>query len=266
MNLICPVCEGLLSRQDGCYTCPENHSFDIARQGYVNLLTVQRRHSAHPGDTREQVLSRREFLEGGFYAPIAGALIAAAEKYGASGPVLDVGCGEGYYCARLADALDAELVGLDISKDAVRYAAGKYKRHRWLCATAARIPVDDGSAALLTSLFSVTLPEEFHRVLSENGLFFQVLAAQDHLLELKKVIYDQLIFRDKDTVPQLPGFVLLESIPIRFSFTVEGQQVQNLFAMTPHLFRVSKAGAERLRQTECLSDMASCVLNVFRRT
>ena len=266
MNLICPICEKLLSRQENRFLCPENHSFDIARQGYVNLLPIQRKHSAHPGDTREQVLSRREFLEGGFYAPIADSLIAAAKKYEASGPILDVGCGEGYYCTRLAKAMDAELTGLDISKDAVRYAAGKYKDAQWLCATAAQIPVENGGAGLLTSLFAITLPEEFHRVLRENGLFFQVLAAQDHLLGLKKIIYDELIFRKKDTVPDLPGFTLLESIPIRFTFTVEGQQVQNLFSMTPHLFRVSKNGADRLRETQSLTDTASCVLNVFRRT
>ena len=266
MNLICPICEKPLCREEHRLVCPENHSFDIARQGYVNLLPVQRRHSAHPGDTREQVLSRREFLEGGFYAPIADALIAAAKKYDAVGPILDVGCGEGYYCTRLARAMGEELAGLDISKDAVRYAAGKYKDAQWLCATAARIPVEDGAAGLLTSLFALTLPEEFHRILRENGLFFQVLAAQDHLLGLKKIIYDELIFREKDTVPELPGFTLLESVPIRFSFTVEGAQVQNLFAMTPHLFRVSEAGADRLRKTQTLTDTASCVLNVFRRT
>ena len=266
MNLICPICEKPLRREERSLVCPEKHSFDMARQGYVNLLPVQRRHSAHPGDTKEQVASRREFLTGGFYAPIADALIAAAEQYGASGPVLDVGCGEGYYCTRLARAMNAELVGLDISKDAVRYAAGKYKDAQWLCATAARIPVEDGAAGLVTSLFAITLPEEFHRVLREDGLFFQVLAAQDHLLGLKKIIYDELIFRDKDTVPQLPGFALMESIPVRFTFTVEGPQVQNLFAMTPHLFRVSKNGADRLRDTEKLTDTASCVLNVFRRT
>ena len=266
MNLICPICEKPLSRQENRFLCPENHSFDIARQGYVNLLPIQRKHSAHPGETREQVLSRREFLSGGFYAPIAEALAAAAKKYDACGPILDVGCGEGYYCTRLAKAMNAELTGLDISKDAVRCAAGKYKDARWLCATAAQIPVEDGAAGLLTSLFAITLPEEFHRVLRKNGLFFQVLAAQDHLLGLKKVIYDQLIFREKDTIPELPGFALLESIPIRFTFTVEGSQVQNLFAMTPHLFRVSKAGADRLRETQSLTDTASCVLNVFRRT
>ena len=266
MNLICPICGGVLNRGEGRFACQNHHSFDIARQGYVNLLTVQRRHSAHPGDTREQVLSRRAFLEGGFYAPIADALIAAAEKYGARGPILDVGCGEGYYCTRLAGAMGVPLTGLDISKDAVRYAAGKYKDAQWLCATAAQIPVESGGAGLLTSLFAITLPEEFHRILEENGLFFQVLAAQDHLLGLKKIIYDELIFREKDTVPELPGFALLESIPIRFPFTVEGQQVQNLFAMTPHLFRVGKAGAERRRSTQSLTDTASCVLNVFRRT
>ena len=118
---------------------------------------------------------------------------------------------------------------------------------------------------LLTSLFALTLPEEYHRVLAPGGLYFQVLAAQDHLLGLKSIIYDQLHFREKDSVPELPGFTRLESIPIRFAFTVEGEQVQNLFAMTPHMFRIGKEGARRLRETAQLTDTASCVLNVFRR-
>ena len=265
MNLICPICEKPLCREEHRLVCPAHHSFDIARQGYVNLLTVQQRHSAHPGDTKEQVLSRREFLEGGFYAPIAEALIAAAEKYGASGPILDVGCGEGYYCTRLAKAVGAELTGLDISKDAVRYAAGKYKDAQWLCATAARIPVEDGAAGLLTSLFALTLPEEFHRVLRENGLFFQVLAAQDHLLGLKSVIYDQLTRKPKDSTPNLSGFTLLESRQISFGFTIEGEQIPWLLSMTPHVFRIGKAGAQRLNGTRVLSDRASCVVNVYRK-
>lgn len=265
MDYQCPLCAQPLRREEKRYVCPQGHSFDIARQGYVNLLTVQQKHSLDPGDTRQQVLSRRAFLESGFYAPISEALNQAALDYNAQGEILDVGCGEGYYSARLAKTLGAELTGLDVSKEAVRCAAAKYKDYRWLCATAAQIPVETGAAGVVTSLFAITLPEEFHRVLREDGLFFQVLAAQDHLLGLKKIIYDELIFREKDTVPELPGFTLLESVPIRFSFTVEGAQVQNLFAMTPHLFRVSKAGVQRLRETERLTDTASCVLNVFRR-
>ena len=265
MNLLCPVCGEQLNLSGKQYLCPNRHSFDVARQGYVNLLTVQQKHSLNPGDTREQVLSRREFLEAGFYAPIAETLIAEAKALGITGQILDVGCGEGYYSARLADALEAPLTGLDISKEAVRCAAAKYKGKQWRCATAAHIPVEDGSVSLLTSLFALTLPQEFARVLQEGGYYFQVLAAEDHLLGLKGIIYDQLNFKEKNTVPELPGFALRKSVPIRFSFTVEGQQIQNLFSMTPHVFRIGKEGAERLRKTEILRDTASGVLNIYRR-
>ena len=266
MNLCCPICSEQLNLADRQYLCPNRHSFDIARQGYVNLLTVQQKHSLNPGDTREQVLSRREFLEAGHYAPIAQTLVDTAKNLRISGQILDVGCGEGYYSARLSDALDAPLTGLDISKEAVRCAAAKYKDKQWLCATAAHIPVADGSVDLMTSLFALTLPQEFARVLKPGGYYFQVLAAEDHLLGLKGIIYNQLNFKEKNTVPELPGFELVKSVPIRFTFTVEGKQVQNLFSMTPHVFRIGKNGAERLAKTETLTDTASCVLNVYRRS
>ena len=130
MVLICPICGEQLDNQGRSYVCPNRHSFDVARQGYVNLLPVQQKHSQNPGDTREQVLSRRSFLEADFYAPIARALIDTAREMQAVGPILDIGCGEGYYCTRLAEAMDAELVGLDISKEAVRCASAKYKQHQ----------------------------------------------------------------------------------------------------------------------------------------
>ena len=263
MELICPVCGEKLNRQDRSYVCPNRHSFDVARQGYVNLLTVQQKHSLNPGDTRAQVLSRRAFLEAGYYGPILNTLIETAKELGITGPIIDVGCGEGYYSAQLAAALNAELLGFDISKEAVRCAAAKYKGPTWLTATASHIPVENGSAQLLTSLFALTLPEEFARVLAEDGYYFQVLACQDHLLGLKSIIYDELKFKEKDSVPELPGFVLHKSVPIRFTFTVEGEQIQNLFSMTPHVFRIGKEGAERLKNTEILTDTASCVLNVY---
>ena len=82
---------------------------------------------------------------------------------------------------------------------------------------------------------------------------------------LKNIIYDEILLRDKDTVPELPGFERLESVPIRFDFRVEGEQVRNLFSMTPHVFRIGKEGARRLAETEVLEDTASCMLNIFRR-
>jgi hypothetical protein len=81
---------------------------------------------------------------------------------------------------------------------------------------------------------------------------------------LKSIIYDEILLRDKDSVPELPGFCLEESIPIRFTFTVEGAQVADLFSMTPHVYRIGPAGAERLRSTERLTDTASCVLNIYK--
>ena len=186
-----------------------------------------------------------------------------AKDLGCSGPVLDIGCGEGYYSAALAEEMGAELLGLDISKEAVRYAAGRYKNATWICASAAHLPVKDQSFGLITSLFALTMPEEFKRVLRPDGAFIQVLAAEDHLMGLKNIIYPQLHRKEKFTTPDIPGFHLAESRKLQFTFTVEGQQVQNLLCMTPHVYRIGKEGAERLRQTETLTDTASCVLNLY---
>lgn len=261
--LRCPICAGALEQKERAFVCEKGHSFDMARQGYVNLLPVQNKHSAQPGDTKEQVNARRAFLEGGFYAPIVEMLCVLAKKHGCAGPILDAGCGEGYYSGRLATAMDADLIGLDISKEAVRAAAGRYKGPMWLCASAAHIPVEDGSIGLLTSLFAMTAPEEFKRVLKKDGAFIQVLAAQDHLLGLKEIIYPKLNLKEKDSVPELPGFTLVESLPVKFTFTVAGEQVQNLLYMTPHVYRIGKEGAERLRGTQTLTDTASCVINLY---
>lgn len=264
MELLCPICREPLLQTGRSWRCAENHSFDIARQGYVNLLTVQQKHSLNPGDTREQVLARRSFLDGGFYAPIAQALCDLAKRHGCFGPILDVGCGEGYYSTRLAAALDAPLIGLDISKEAVRCAAGRYKAALWLCATATQLPVPTQSIGLVTSLFSITAAEAFYKVLKPEGALIQVLAQPDHLLGLKSVIYPQLHQKPKEITPEIPGFSLAESVPLRISFTVEGEQVQNLLSMTPHVYRISKEGAERLQKTERLTDTASCILNLYR--
>ena len=262
MELICPICQLPLFCEGRSLRCGRNHSFDVARQGYVNLLPVQQKRSLHPGDTREQVLSRREFLESGAYAPIVEAVKAAAG--GHAGPILDVGCGEGWYAVQVADHLGAELTGLDISKEAVRCAAAKYKGRRWICGTAAHLPIPDDSVGVLMSMFALTMPLEFSRVLKKDGIFIQVLAAQDHLMGLKTIIYPEILLKDKDSVPELPGFELVGSTPVRFEFTVEGEQIANLLSMTPHFWRISAEGAKRLKETETLTDTASCVVNVYQ--
>ena len=265
MNLICPICSQPLNREAKALRCPAGHAFDVARQGYVHLLPVQQKHSLHPGDTREQVLSRRSFLETGAYKPIVDAVCDALLRHNAGTEILDVGCGEGYYGVQAASAVNGHLTGLDISKEAVRCAAAKYKNAAWICGTAAHLPVADGSADVVMSMFALTVPGEFHRVLKERGLFIQVLAAQDHLMGLKKIIYPEILLKEKDSVPVIEGFSLVESIPVKFEFTAEGEQIGNLLSMTPHFWRISAQGARRLEQVTALTDRASCVVNVYRR-
>ena len=117
IQVICPVCGAALEPQGTAWRCVQGHCFDVARQGYVNLLTVTQKHSRHPGDTREMVAARRAFLDAGWYAPIAGALADLVRRFcPAAASVLDAGCGEGYYLSQLGWI--PERWGIDISRDA----------------------------------------------------------------------------------------------------------------------------------------------------
>ena len=263
---LCPVCGSALVREPERWHCENGHSFDVARQGYVNLLTVDRKHSRHPGDTRAQVAARRAFLDAGYYAPIARAVCELLRPC-APRAVLDAGCGEGYYLQQLGQVLpEAELWGVDISKDAVRYAAVRCRTGRFLTATAAHLPFGPAEFDCLLSMFALTEPVEFGRVLRPSGWFLQVLACEDHLTGLKRLIYPELLHRDKQLAAQLPGFRLREHRTLQFDFSLDSpEQIQNLLAMTPHFWRISQAGAARAAAAQSLQDTAHIVLNLYER-
>lgn len=263
----CPVCGLPLATAHTPWRCPKGHSFDVARQGYVNLLPVQQKHARHPGDTPAQVAARKRFLDGGFYRPIcqqAEQLLAPVLPHNAA--LLDVGCGEGYYSASLAQALQSELWGIDISKDAVRYAAVRYPPGHWITASAAHLPFPSDCFDGLMSLFALTVDAEFSRVLKPGGVFLQVLAGASHLLGLKKIIYPQLLQREKH--PATPeGFQLLQEQTLEFSFVLHTQQqVQDLLAMTPHYWRITQSGAQAAAATDYLEDTAQVLFRLYRVT
>ena len=264
MDLLCPVCGQVLCREDRTLRCAVGHCFDIARQGYVNLLTVDRKHARHPGDTKEQVAARKQFLDGGYYRPIADAVCRLLMPY-APAAVLDAGCGEGYYLTRLQEAMpQAEYAGIDISKDAVRYAAVRNRKALWLTATAAALPFPDASFDAVLSMFALTVEGEFARVLRPGGVYLQVLAGEEHLMGLKSVIYPQILRKEKVLRPQLQGFRLEHSETLEFEFAVRDHgQVENLLSMTPHFWRISKEGAQRLAKTDRLEDRAQVILNLY---
>ena len=173
IQVICPVCGAALEPQGAAWRCVQGHCFDVARQGYVNLLTVTQKHSRHPGDTREMVAARRAFLDAGWYAPIAKTLADLVRRFcPEAASVLDAGCGEGYYLSQLGWV--PERWGIDISRDAVRYAAARDRGAHWLTATAAHLPFADGGFDCVLSMFALTAGAEFFRVLRPGGIFLIV--------------------------------------------------------------------------------------------
>ena len=115
-------------------------------------------------------------------------------------------------------------------------------------------------------MFALTLPEEFSRVLEENGIFIQVLAGENHLPALKKIIYPELHHKEKVLRPELPGFTRIAEQTLEFSFELQdAESVSDLLSMTPHVWRISKEGAARLAQTERLEDTAQVVFNLYRK-
>ena len=266
MELLCPVCGQALRREETCWRCENRHSFDIARQGYVNLLTVDRKHAKHPGDTKEMVAARKAFLDGGFYRPIADMVKQLTVSLNPAS-VLDAGCGEGYYLTQLQQALPAtEFAGLDISKDAVRFAAVRNKQALWLTGTAAALPFPDGSFDGVLSMFALTVEGEFARILKPDGWYLQVIAGPEHLMGLKNIIYPEILRKDKVLHADLAGFRLEQTETLEFPFTLEeNSQVRNLLSMTPHFWRISKDGATRLSETDHLTDTAQVIFNLYRK-
>ena len=180
--LRCPVCGQKLARTgDQALRCGQGHSFDIARQGYVNLTAGR---SPHPGDSAEMVADRAAFLAEGHYDFIA---LALAETVRAEdGLVLDAGTGTGDYLARVLDAHPATTgLGLDVSKPALRRAARVHPRAGAALADLWRpLPLADASVVALLNVFAPRNGPEFHRVLRPDGLLLVVTPAQDHLKEL----------------------------------------------------------------------------------
>lgn len=262
---LCPLCRQPLQCGAAVWRCEAGHSFDVARQGYVNLLPVSQKHSLHPGDTREMIAARRAFLDTGVYSPIAQTLSSLLRRFCPDArSVLDAGCGEGYYLAQLPWI--AERWGIDISRDAVRYAAGRDKTARFLTASAAHLPFADGCFSCVLSMFALTAEKEFARVLAEGGVFVQVLAGARHLLGLKRIIYPELLEKPKDLQPVLEHFSLLHTQTLRFTFTLDSAEaVHNLLFMTPHVWRITRTGTEALAATPSLTDTAEVIFNIYAK-
>ena len=251
----CPLCGGALTRQEHRAVCPQGHSFDVARQGYVHLLPANRKHAKNPGDDKGMASARSRFLSGGYYAPLRDALCGLAGAY--AGPeegVLDSGCGEGYYTAGLGKALPrARVCGFDISKLAVKAAAGKYKSVEFGVASSFAIPLGKASVHLLTDVFSPLAAEEFARVVKPGGFFLYAVPGERHLYGLKELLYENP-YENPHRETEYPGFRFVGRTAVRGEIRVpDSQTAVDLFTMTPYYWKTGPQAAQRLETVEGFS-------------
>jgi 23S rRNA (guanine745-N1)-methyltransferase len=182
--LRCPTCAEPFQASDTALRCTNGHSFDIARQGYANLLTGKAPAGA---ETADMVAARARLLAAGHLEPVARAVAEEARRRAAgSGLVVDVGAGTGHYLATVLDALPAHHgLALDVAKAAVRWAARAHPRACAVVADAWRgLPLADGCADLVLDIFAPRNGAEFRRVLRPAGTLLVVTPQPDHLAEL----------------------------------------------------------------------------------
>jgi 23S rRNA (guanine745-N1)-methyltransferase len=185
--LLCSVrgCHLGLVRDARRMVCPRNHSFDIARSGYINLLQPQERRAKQPGDTAEAIAARRRLHDRGITQPHVQA-IAEAIHPTPHDAVLDAGCGDGFYLGTLQREFGFQAHGVDISIPAVDAAARRYPECEWIVANADRmIPYPDRSFTIVMSITARMNPGEFRRVLREGGRLLVAVPAPDDLIELR---------------------------------------------------------------------------------
>ncbi|UDM38536.1 methyltransferase domain-containing protein [Acinetobacter haemolyticus] len=266
MNLLmCPVCHEVLKLTGKTWHCVNNHSYDVAKQGYVNLHVVQHKHSKNPGDTPESVQARRAFLSAGFYAPLQQAVVEKICELRIEN-LLDIGCGEGYYTS----AMQAEVlqcVGVDIAKNAVQVAAKLNKNVTWVVGTGATLPVLDASIDLCTSLFSPIPKQEILRVLKPHACLMVVTPAEEHLYAMREALFEEVNPHEPHKfVTQLEdAFELVEESVVDAPLTLSQTDLKHLIAMTPYAYKAKPERRQVLEQKDQFELKAQFQIYLFKK-
>ena len=273
MIFVCPKCGGKLNiDKDRSAFCALGHRYDRSREGYYNLL-LSNAGGIH-GDNAEMIKARSAFLDKGYYAPLADILANTALRLAPSAESLvDAGCGEGYYTERVikaytdgrgkdfSDAVNA----FDISKAAVKRAAKRCRGANFAVATSYGMPIADNTVDILINTFSPLAESETARVLKRGGVFLMAIPAEEHLFELKAAIYDAP-YKNEVQPTRLEGFALLEEKKVAFKIQLNsGDDIRNLFMMTPYAYRTSQAGREKIMALEKLECSADFILLAYKK-
>lgn len=263
-NYLCPLCQQALTLADKTYRCENNHSFDQAKQGYVNLLPVQFKHSKAPGDNKEMVDARRAFLDNGFYQPLVDKMLMLYHQYADSNtPILDAGCGEGFYTHQHKTTTN-QVYGVDIAKETIKIAAKRYKNCHFSVGTLSKLSFRDCYFGWIISVYAPILETEFTRLLEKDGFLLTVTPAEQHLFELKSLIYEQANQHDT-TKSAIENLTIIEEQKLTYSMQFENSEdVLNLLAMTPFAFKASNELIAQIKNMTSFTCQADFVLRLYQ--
>lgn len=268
---ICPICRNVLNFSDPSYRCDNGHCFDHSAKGYVNLL-VSGKSGIH-GDSKEMLLSRREFLSLGHYEPIIRMLAEIVSQNKAEKKILrilDAGCGEGYYTEGLRSALlefgiTPEIYGIDVSKDGVLLAAKRYKACNFAVASVNALPFPDGYFDVIVSLFAPIAEKEFYRTLSSSGTLITVSPSPRHLYGLKTAIYD-IPYENEETTFSAELFTQAGKDTISSVMKLHSKdEISNLFKMTPYYHKTDRIGKERVYALDSIETEIGFMFYTFKK-
>lgn len=264
-DLRCPLCHQPLLQNTQGLACINRHQFDRAKEGYFNLLPVQNKHSREPGDAKEQLQARRQFLQAGFFDPLKMRLQALLPV--STTALLDIGCGEGYFTAGFSEALpQAQVYGIDIAKAGVRLAAKTAKDKTGLVYSVASsfdLPFADESMDAVTRIYAPSKDAELCRVIKSGGMLVIVAPGENHLLGLRTRIYKDVRPHAQPMTPE--GFAMVEHHRLRGDLQVKERDLcAALLAMTPFAWRLAPELRDSILSSE-LHDTLDFTISVYSK-
>ncbi len=268
---ICPVCKKMLIFDDkkstyGTLVCENNHSFDYSKKGYVNLLLSDKMHSKTPGDNKLMIDAREAFLKKDYYKPLCDEIITTLRKFNHN-TILDAGCGEGYYTSNISEGCKecSALYGVDISKNALVNALRKDKKTKYAVASLFNLPFSDESFDVVLNIFAPYAHSEFLRVLKMGGVMMLVIPDENHLFELKELLYDTP-YKNEVKAFEIADFEFLFCTDVSFKMNIQNSEdLVKLFMMTPYYYRTPKEKALVLEKINSISISAEFKILVYKK-
>lgn len=261
--LLCPVCKSEFKQHDRSFVCSKGHCFDIAKEGYVNLLTGSKSGDSI-GDNKDMARSRKAFLDKGYFSSLSDALCNITESIHAES-ILDICCGEGYYAEEIANKLNCSVYGFDLSKEMIRLAAKRKSKAEFFVANMADIPIADNTIDCAIHLFAPFCEKEFLRVIKPGGYLISVCPGAKHLWEMKAALYDKP-YENEENSPDLPGFSLEKAInAVSYITLADNNDIESLFKMTPYYYHTSAQDKAKLLSLDKLTTCVDFYIRIYRK-